>query len=31
VGNGGKIWRRKTQTSGALAFAGPQANEVAPK
>jgi enterochelin esterase family protein len=29
VGNGGKIWRRKTQTSGALAFAGPQANEVA--
>ena len=31
VGNGGKIWRRKTQTSGALAFAGPQASEVVPK
>lgn len=31
LGNGGKIWRRKTQTSGALAFEGPKMNEGAGK
>lgn len=31
VANGGKIWRRKTATRGALAFEAPKPNEVAPK
>jgi len=31
VGNGGKIWRRKTTSAGALGFEEPKANEVVPK
>jgi enterochelin esterase family protein len=31
VANGGKIWRRKTKTRGALGFEAPKAYEVLPK
>lgn len=31
VANGGKIWRRKTKTRGALGFEPPRPNEKAPK
>lgn len=31
VANGGKIWRRKTNTKGALGFEEPKAHEPAPK